>query len=519
MNFPKSQKTGRQAELAVTHAFLDWDWNVGQDQIDTGYDLCITPDYTVYQGIHFLVQVKGTSIDPGSRRLTAQVAKSRLRQYANNVLPVFIFRVTPDRTIYWVHAQAWAKEHRDKVVGEGKGLVTFDASRMLKDRDGFECYLREIVKPLLQTRDPLAIGQQPSIDLAQISARRAPSNSESATQEEEEFSVPAQMRLSFTPVGTAENIARVRDAHLYGFPRTFEVNDFSIAPLPGRLGLMKPLLGNGRVTMRPHSSVQGFVLVCPGKEYSVLAQELSLAAELFKGTNGAGITNEFLSSALDIVIRIDVLEASIKAGINISIRGSAIYGKPLRDLTVLAPLATWAEQVAAENAMWLTLEFNGTHQALTPPVSPITPMLPVFQRIRSLSRLHMVTRALKSSFILEESDVLSEGDFQDIDFGFDVLRGAQKSITVQSMKLDSVNPEAKKALERPGEMFIRTHWELDVAGKLLGHLPVEIHLMGYTVEGIPGSDELRIAKGENGQAWVTYTKHAESDGHTVRRKL
>ena len=40
---PKSQKTGRQAELVVEQAFVDWNWNVGHDQIDIGYDLCITP--------------------------------------------------------------------------------------------------------------------------------------------------------------------------------------------------------------------------------------------------------------------------------------------------------------------------------------------------------------------------------------------------------------------------------------------------------------------------------------------
>ncbi|WP_204317428.1 hypothetical protein, partial [Serratia marcescens] len=78
--------------------------------------------------------------------------------------------------------------------------------------------------------------------------------------------------------------------------------------------------------MKTKAATQGHVLVCPGQEYSVLAQEVSLAAELFNGTAGAGITNESLPSPLTIIIRCTVAETSLKAEINLSIRGSAIYG-------------------------------------------------------------------------------------------------------------------------------------------------------------------------------------------------
>ncbi|MEV5118442.1 DUF4365 domain-containing protein [Stenotrophomonas indicatrix] len=520
MNFPKSQKTGRQAELAVEDAFLDWSWNVGHDQIDVGYDLCITPDHTVYHGIHFLAQVKGTSVEPRGSRLTAQVSKSRLRQYANNVLPVFILRVTPNRSIYWVHAQEWAKSNREKLIGDGKGVVTFDSSKVLNDREGFERYLWDIVGPLLQTRDPLSVGQQPSIDLANRNARRAsPSSGESETQKVPELSKAlSQLKLSFTPVGTAENIALVRDAHLYGLPRTFDVKDFNLAPIPGFEGQMKPLLAHGKLTMRSNASAQGHVLVCPGQEYYVLAQEVSLAAELFNGTAGVGITNESLPSPLTIIIRCTVVETSLKAEINLSIRGSAIYGVPLKEVDTLALLATWADQIAAEDAMMLTLDFNGIRQPLTPAVSPIGQMLPVFQRIRSLSRLHMISRTLNSLFTLEDSDVFSEEDFQDIDFGFDLLRGVQRSVTLNTMEVDSVGPEARKFITVPGEFLIQTHWQLDVAGKTLGHFPVEIHMTGYAFESTADPKTLRIVKGSNGQAWVSYKKHDAAGDHIVRRK-
>jgi hypothetical protein len=328
----------------------------------------------------------------------------------------------------------------------------------------------------------------------------------------------SRLDLSFTPVGTAENIALVRDAYLYGLPRTFDVKDFKLAPLPGAQDQMKPLLAHGKLTMKTKAATQGHVLVCPGQEYSVLAQEVSLAAELFNGTAGAGITNESLPSPLTIIIRCTVVETSLKAEINLSIRGSAIHGVALKEIDTLAPLATWADQIAAEDAMMLTLDFNGIRQPLHPAVSPIGQMLPVFQRIRSLSRLHMICRALNSPVILEKSDVFSEEDFQDIDFGFDLLRGVQRSVTLNTMEVDSVGPEARKFITVPGEFLIQTHWQLDVAGKALGHFPVEIHMTGYAFEGTADPKKLKIVKGSNGQAWVSYKKHDAAGHHIIRRK-
>ncbi len=520
MNFPKSQKTGRQAELVVEQAFVDWNWNVGHDQIDIGYDLCITPDHTVYHGIHFLAQVKGTSVEPRKGRLTAQVSKSRLRQYANNVLPVFILRVTPDRSIFWIHAQEWAKGNQEKLIGDGKGVVTFDHSKVLSDREGFERYLRDIVEPILQTRDPLSIGHQPAIDLAKHSARRAPPGSgENKTQKVQELSKRLSLlELSFTSVGTAENTALVRDAYLYGLPRTFDVKDFKLGPLPGFEDQTKPILAHGKVTMRSNTYVQGHVIICPGQEYSVLAQELSLAAQLFNGAAGIGITNELLPSALNIIIRGTVAGSTLETEISLGIRGNEIYGVPLKEVNSLAPLATWADQIAAEDAMLLTIEFNGARQTLTPPVSPIKMMLPVFQHIRSLSRLHMVARALKSDFTLESSDFLSDENFEDIDFGFDLLRGAQRPISIHRFEVDSVTPDAQAAMKAPGEFLIQTHWQLDVAGKALGQFPVEIHMTGYAFESTADPEKLRIVKGSNGQAWVSYKKHDAVGDHIVRRK-
>ena len=59
--------------------------------IDIGYALYVTPDHAVYDGMRFLVQVKGTAV--AERQTTASVPKARLRQYARDALPVLIVRV------------------------------------------------------------------------------------------------------------------------------------------------------------------------------------------------------------------------------------------------------------------------------------------------------------------------------------------------------------------------------------------------------------------------------------------
>lgn len=99
MPYPRRQRTGRRAELAVEALFTDWGWVVGRDHIDIGYDLFVEPDHRIYRGARFHVQVKGTSQLDVSR-ISAKVKKTRLHQYAQNILPVFVVRATHDLELY-----------------------------------------------------------------------------------------------------------------------------------------------------------------------------------------------------------------------------------------------------------------------------------------------------------------------------------------------------------------------------------------------------------------------------------
>lgn len=93
-NFPENQKTGDLAEQDVQRLFTSWGWNTGKDRIDAGYDLFVCPDEAKYNGARFLIQTKGSAKAKAKVSITAPVSKGRLRQYAGNILPVFIVRVT-----------------------------------------------------------------------------------------------------------------------------------------------------------------------------------------------------------------------------------------------------------------------------------------------------------------------------------------------------------------------------------------------------------------------------------------
>ena len=514
MNLPKSQKIGRLAELAVDDVFTSWGWNVGQDHIDIGYDLCVTPDYNTYQGVRFLAQVKGTA-SFAEKSPSAPVFRSRLRQYATDVLPVFILRVAADSTIYWIHAQAWAANNHEALKGKGKGRVNFDPSQTLADRATFEKYLKAVCEPLLLTKDRLSIDQSERPFTPMGSGRPACKQpAPPATRNQ-----APEARLSFRPVRTPENIARLRDAFDYGLPRSFDVDSFNIEPPVGFPEHLKPLdLSQGKLTMKRLESQPGHVFICSGREYSVLSQELKVPADLFTGARGIGISNELHSSPLDVTLRITQEGDRFKADLNLAIRAKAIYGKPLHHFYDLAPLANWAEHVAAEDAMVLSLDFGGVREELKTSIDSLSNLLPVFQRIRSLSRLHMVARALKSDFTLRDADVFSVEDFQDIDFAYELLRGARRSVSLGPMEVDPISREARDLVKSPGALYCRTQWLFEVAGRSVGEIPVEIDMSGYVMEEIPGTNKVLISKGEHAQAWVMHEKHTDASSRIVRNR-
>lgn len=527
MNFPATQKTGRRAELAVETHFLSWDWNVGHDHIDIGYDLCITPDHAAYHGIRFLVQVKGTSVG-GKAGLTARVAKMRLRQYARDVLPVFIVRSTSDGELYWVHAQAWTRANQGALVGVGTSQVAFDPLKTLADRTAFEAYLDLAVRPLLQAPDLLSVVNEGRVfKLNQLDATL------SATQDPKPINIGAEKRvaatsfpagaleaqLSFRPIRSDENLRKLRDAFEFGFPGSFQVEDFCITPPPELPDLKGVALAQGTLTMTPTELRRGFVQISPGRKYFVLSQELNLPANLFSGTKGTGITNESYPSPLDLKIRITPEDGLLRTEINLGIRASALNQQPLQAFRDLSPLATWAEQVAAEDSMHMALEFDGWREQLSPAVEPVANLLHVLQRVRALSRLHMVAKTLNSDFVLLDDMHFTLDDFQDINLAFELLRGERKSVNLGPVEIEPTDASGREIKSASGEFLCTTTWEFAVGGKHVGDIPVMIEMPDYVMEEIPGTRKVRIAKGEHGKAWMTYSEHQDINSRFARTSI
>jgi hypothetical protein len=525
MNFPATQKTGRRAELAVETHFLSWDWNVGHDHIDIGYDLCITPDHAAYHGIRFLVQVKGTSVG-GRAGLTARVARRRLQQYARDVLPVFIVRSTSEGELYWVHAQAWARVNKDALVGTGTSQVAFDPLKTLADRSAFETYLDEAVRPLLQSPDLLSVVNERRIfnlNRSDATLGITPEPKPTSTAVEEAVIAtpspvaPLEAQLSFRPLPTEENLRKLRDAFEFGLPGSFEVEDFSVTPPPELPDLQGVALAHGTLTMAQTGSKQGLVQISPGRKYFVLSQELGIPASLFSGTKGIGITNESYPSLLDLKIRISPEGGMLRADISLGIRASALNHQPLQAFRDLSPLATWAEQVAAEDSMHMALEFEGSRQQLSPAIEPVASLLHVLQRVRALSRLHMVARTLNSDFVLSDDMDFTLDDFQDINLAFELLRGERKSVNLGPLEVELTDASAIEMTRVAGEFLCTTTWEFAVGGNQVGNIPIMIELPEYVMEEIPDTRKVRIAKGEHGRAWMTYSDHDDVSSRFARK--
>lgn len=168
--------------------------------------------------------------------------------------------------------------------------------------------------------------------------------------------------------------------------------------------------------------------------------------------------NEFFLLLLMIIIWCMVVEILLKVEINFSIRGFVIYGVVLKEIYMFVFLVMWVDQIVVEDVMMLILDFNGICQLLYFFVLFIGQMFFVFQCIRSLSRFYMICCVFNFFVIFENLDVFFEEDFQDIDFGFDFLRGVQRFVIFNIMEVDLVGLEVCKFIIVFGEFFIQIYW-------------------------------------------------------------
>ena len=506
MNFPESQRTGALGELDVIRLFTDWQWSVGRYLIDSGYDLYVTPDHGKYRGISLYVQVKGTA-KTSDKRVTALVSRSRLRTYAEAMLPVFIVRATADGHLFWTDAQEWGRTNSDQLEGPGSATVAFAKNRRLSDREGFESYLTRLLPTVQERVAAVAEFSERSRYLNSLDSRLGIrlSKGDQSTEHHlfaKDHSFEAQ--FSFRPLRSPDNLKSLREAIELGLPRAVEIESFNMTGSPVFEEIGANHFEKGTLTIAGVEQNPGVVRLYPGTKHSVTAQEFAIEADLFKGTKGFAVSNEARSGVYDFNLRAFLETSSLT--VNIGFRPN-IAGQPVRLIDALRPLADWCDQVVVQNSFLMELCFKGVRAPVSVTRDKVEELWPFLRWARTLSRLHLVAKVLGSNIALPEDLEMSLQDVEDIDLAFALLKGDRRKIRIGAQEFEPAQPMG--GID-PDLLYTTTTIAFSLFGQLLGEIPVGIDYTGFVLEQVPGSMSVRLSRGENGQAWIS---HAEQDAH------
>lgn len=504
MNFPDSQRTGALGELDVARVFTDWKWSVGRYLIDSGYDLYVTPDQEKYRGISFYVQVKGTAKESG-KKVTAPVSRSRLRTYANSILPVFIVRATADGQLFWADAQAWAGSCSGGLKGGGYVSVGFAQQNNLTDRAEFESYLARLLPEVAQKLSAVSELSIRSRYLNSIDPHFGVRISKTAGSTEHMVFArerAAAAAFSFKPKPAQENVQNLRDAIEFGLPRTVEVEGFRItgSPLFDAIGANA---ATGTLTFSRAEKSRGSVRLYPGRAHLVTSQEVVIEADLFNGVKGYAVSNEGYESVFALTLRADMGARTM--AMNISLRPEIAH-TPIREIDALRPLADWCDQVAIQKGMLVELCFRNVRAPATVGAETVQELWPFLQWARTLSRLHLLAKALGSTISLPEDLGFSSDDVETIDLAFSLMKGERIQINLGPQEIE---PELPLNEVSPDSLYTTTTMALSIFGAPLGEIPVGIEYSGFTMENVPGSKTVRLLQGDGGKAWISRAEQNE----------
>lgn len=517
MNFPDNQRTGALAELSVEHLFTSWGWVVGKDHIDAGYDLCVEPDQARYKGARFLVQVKGTARNKG-KAIVASVGKKRLRQYAENPLPVILVRSSADGTLYWLHAQHWTRANMHKLKDDGDSGVRFDKTQRMSDREAFEDFLDRVLSPPSQRTGALReLAEERSRYLSSLDQRlRVRTSVIDGVERHEISAAPDEVNstFQFQASSSHENINNLRDAIEFGIPNSIEVEAFRMegSPVFDAIGASSKL--RGTLTIQSTLRHVGTVYLYPGAKRSMLAPELAIAAALFSGHKGVAISNQSFESLFDLSVRLTPENGSGKASVSVGFRPGAISSQPIQYLKDLASISDWAEKVMDQGVMHVELAFKEVRAPLSVPEGLMESMRPFLSFANILGKLHLIAKTLNSDFTVLDDFAFKREDISDIDLAFGLLKGERRAIGIGPMEFEPAS--GSDFAQQQGEFYITTTMSFAICGRTLGDIPVGIELPGFGIEKIPDSSKYRLLKGNEGQAWISYSEHDVINGK-VRR--
>ncbi len=503
MNFPKTQRTGRLAELKVEEVFTNWSWTVGQDRIDTGYDFFVQPDITIFKGHRFLVQVKSTDRTKGGR--VAKIHKGRLREYAANPLPVFLVWSSGDGVLHWLHIQPWTKQNAKRISGNGDAGVKLPRDQQLDDKQAFTTYLIEILKPLAEQKSALShLAIERSRYLSSIDPRlgvRAEVKDGIECYEIYASTEPTRVGFEIKVKNDIANIQELNKAFHYGLPASVDVTMFRI-----KGSMLFPALGidksNGKLHFQPQPSFTCTVKLFPGSKYSIQAKTYSFKATLYVGSHGSAISNDSIEDILNFNLRMDLNDTGeVSGNITLGLNDKRIQNSPIQYIDSLGILGDWAYEALLQGSSFLELSIESRRLLLPIKNDSLQNARSLLHDFFVIGMMQKIARALDSGLILCADFALSDKDVEDVHLAHGLLKGERLSVNPEPVEFTAHKPIT---YDNTGNFYIKTSLEFTLAGQKLGVIPVEISLINYFVEPISLQQQYRLIKGEDSKAYMYY---------------
>ncbi|MFY2839345.1 hypothetical protein [Achromobacter xylosoxidans] len=502
MNFPNSKRIGTLGEMDIERLFISWSWNVGVDRIDTGYDLFVAPDSEKYSGARFLIQAKGTA-RKGVGCVVARVAKARLREYAVNVHPVFVVRVTGDGRLFWVHAQRWAAEYPGKLVGSGYSEIRFPQDNDLCDREFFERYLEKV---LMGRSAALADNElEDSRMLNSLDSRVGVRLNRGANGLQHEIyakSEPVQAKFHFKTLGGKENLERANEALGFGLPGTFDVGDLDVTGSPVFSAIAGKKVPTAKISIEQSPVGTSTIRLFPGTKFSINSPGLSIRARVYRGLLGLAVSTEGMDCLFDVKLLLPFPDGSRQPQFKLGIRSSAVAGRAIQELDELAPLANWVDKVNAERALYLETSFKGKSGRLIPESNAYDSLQETLRWFLLLGRLHLVAKALDSDFSLSQDPVFSHQDFLDINLAYALLKGETTTINLSDISFRPNEGEVVPSGEH--DAVLNTSLRFSLFDRTVGEIPVTIRLSNFVVKTDLETGVVLLKKGGEGVAEISH---------------
>lgn len=504
-NYPAAQQTGRQGELWVETFFTNAGWTVGIHQIDDGYDLFVTPPRSDFNGQSFLVQVKGKA-ERQRRGVFAPVARRRLRDYAANTMPVFIFRVfVGDNTAYWVHAQSAVEQNPRLAVGPGEAQVPLPACNQVSTIEEFVEATREILLPPHRRRDGvMSLLNAKASHLSSLDETMNVSIAQQGQITTFEFSEAEgkQCTAEVTATFAGQNLEAMEAMVDFGQPARANSEEviFKGSAVFTELGLDRP--SPATIELSPLHREECRVKLRPSNSAHSFDDELTIPCLLSRGTKG--ITIESTQGApLAIRIRGEMSNAGHSLKMNLQLPESFTDGQDVALKHSLGLLGKWADHAAANFGAISGEIVKGKKVIKFHANCNDSPEL--LHLMSAVGKLHHVARVMNSTYRLTPDLQHSKKEVWLIDCVYRMLRGETLDVGISSASI----PCSEEDLPQAGDYVVPFVLPLTFGGQLVCPVTIDLDLRGYDRLPSDAGGEIVLARRPDSTSTMSLKKLRE----------